>query len=58
MASSKHTAGMDFKPHESPLQHELVTDPWEQRDGYLEVRDEPGLGVNVKEDVVEKYVFD
>ena len=58
MASSKHTAGMDFKPHESPLQHEMVTDPWEQKDGYLEVRDEPGLGINVKEDVVEKYVFD
>ena len=58
MASSRHNAGMDFKPHESPLQHEMMADPWEQKDGYLEVRDRPGLGVEVVEDVVEKYAFD
>jgi L-alanine-DL-glutamate epimerase-like enolase superfamily enzyme len=53
------TAGicMDFKPHESPMQHELVTDPWVQKDGYLTVRDVPGLGVTVREDVVKKYEY-
>ena len=29
---------MDFKPHESPMQHELVSDPWVQENGYLKVR--------------------
>lgn len=55
LASSTHGACMDFKPHESPMQHELVRDPWIQDSGYLKVRDAPGLGVTVREDVVKKY---
>jgi L-alanine-DL-glutamate epimerase-like enolase superfamily enzyme len=39
------------------MQHELVRDPWIQEDGYLTVRDAPGLGVTVREDVVKKYEF-
>jgi L-alanine-DL-glutamate epimerase-like enolase superfamily enzyme len=57
MANSTRAAAMDLKPHESPMQHELVHDPWEQEDGYLEVRDKPGLGVEVREDTVEKYLY-
>jgi L-alanine-DL-glutamate epimerase-like enolase superfamily enzyme len=57
LASSTHADCMDFKPHESPMQHELVSDPWVQENGYLAVRDEPGLGVTVREDVVQKYLF-
>ena len=57
LASSSHGLTMDFKPHESPMQHELVTDPWVQSDGFLEVRDKPGLGITVDEKVVEKYAF-
>jgi L-alanine-DL-glutamate epimerase-like enolase superfamily enzyme len=48
---------MDFKPHESPMQHELVSDPWVQEKGTIAVRDTPGLGVTVKEDIVNKYSF-
>ncbi len=58
MANSTHAVAMDFKPHESPMQHELVNDPWVQEDGYLGVRDKPGLGVEVREDMVQKYLFD
>jgi L-alanine-DL-glutamate epimerase-like enolase superfamily enzyme len=58
LAASTHGTCMDFKPHESPMQHELVKDPWIQKDGYLTVRtDAPGLGVTVREDVVQKYRF-
>ena len=57
MANSTHGVAADFKPHESPMQHELVADPWVQEEGYLEVRDKPGLGVEVKEEIVEKYLF-
>lgn len=46
---------LDLKPHENPLQHELAEDPWVQVDGMLALRDEPGLGVTVREDVVAKY---
>jgi L-alanine-DL-glutamate epimerase-like enolase superfamily enzyme len=48
---------MDLKPHESPMQHELVSDPWAQSDGDLAVRPAPGLGVTVREDIVQKYLF-
>ena len=51
-------ACMDFKPHRSPMQHELVTEPWTPVDGYLTVRDAPGLGVEVNEAVVAHYEFD
>ena len=40
------------------MQHELVSDPWIQEDGYIAIRDVPGLGVTVQEDVVEKYLFE
>ena len=58
LASSNHALTMDFKPHESPLQHELVTDPWVQEDGYLVVREKPGLGVDIRDNIVSKYLFD
>ena len=58
LAMSPRGVAMDFKPHESPMQHELVSDPWIQRDGYLDVRDEPGLGIHVREEVVRKYEFE
>jgi L-alanine-DL-glutamate epimerase-like enolase superfamily enzyme len=57
LASFPCGVAMDFKPHESPMQHELVSDPWEQKNGTLEVRREPGLGVAVREEIVEKYTL-
>jgi L-alanine-DL-glutamate epimerase-like enolase superfamily enzyme len=57
LASSHAGWCMDFKPHESPMQNELVSDPWVQEKGTIAVRDTPGLGVTVKEDIVNKYSF-
>lgn len=57
LAISRSGLCLDLKPHESPLQHELVSDPWVQDDGYLAIRDAPGLGVTVREDVVQKYLL-
>ena len=57
MAISDRGVAMDFKPHESPMQHELVADPWVQQDGMLAVRDTPGLGVEVLDDAVSRYRF-
>jgi L-alanine-DL-glutamate epimerase-like enolase superfamily enzyme len=57
IANSPHGDTLDFKPHESPMQHELVEDPWEHDRGALHVRDEPGLGVRVRQDIVEKYLL-
>ncbi len=57
LAISPQGISMDLKPHESPMQHELVSDPWVQKDGYLSVRATPGLGVHVREEIVQKYLF-
>jgi len=57
LAISTHGDCMDFKPHESPMQHELVADPWVQEDGYLAVRRSPGLGVQIVEDTIRKYLL-
>jgi L-alanine-DL-glutamate epimerase-like enolase superfamily enzyme len=39
------------------MQHELVSDPWVQKDSLIEVRDTPGLGVTVNENTVKEYSF-
>lgn len=57
LAISKQGISMDMKPHASPMQHELVRDPWVPEKGYLTVRDRPGLGVDVCEEIVQKYLF-
>lgn len=55
LATSRAGVSMDFKPHESPMQHELVSDPWVPESGMLAVRKAPGLGVSVNEAVVKRY---
>jgi L-alanine-DL-glutamate epimerase-like enolase superfamily enzyme len=57
LALSARGDTLDFKPHESPMQHDLVEDPWVPRDGLLAVRPEPGLGVSVREDAVDRFRF-
>ena len=56
-ASSTNGHVFEIKPNPSPMQHELVTDPIEQHDGWIEIRDAAGLGVTVDEDVVRAYSF-
>jgi L-alanine-DL-glutamate epimerase-like enolase superfamily enzyme len=47
----------EIKPNESPMQHELATNPFEQVGRFVEVRDAPGLGVEVDEQAVRRYAF-
>ena len=49
---------MEIKPYRNPMQHELVKEPFEPRDGYLDVPEKPGLGIEVDEAVVRKYAHD
>lgn len=57
IAMSTQGDTLDFKPHESPMQHELVEDPWVHQDGMLSLRTTPGLGVTVRQEIVDKYSF-
>jgi L-alanine-DL-glutamate epimerase-like enolase superfamily enzyme len=45
----------EMKPLENPMQHELITRPFAQTDGWISAPDGPGLGVEVIEDTVHKY---
>jgi L-alanine-DL-glutamate epimerase-like enolase superfamily enzyme len=47
----------ELKPNPTPMQHELVTDPFEQDAGFIEIRDAPGLGITIDEAVVRHYSF-
>jgi L-alanine-DL-glutamate epimerase-like enolase superfamily enzyme len=57
-AASPNVLVLELKPEPSPMQHELVTDPIEMIDGWIAVRDAPGLGVTVDESAVRRYTFD
>ncbi len=47
----------ELKPDENPMQHELVDEPFVQRDGWIDVPRKPGLGVEPRESVLQKYRF-
>jgi L-alanine-DL-glutamate epimerase-like enolase superfamily enzyme len=39
------------------MQHELVEEPFVQREGWIDVPVKPGLGVEPLESVLQKYRF-
>ena len=55
LAVSPTTHVFELKPDPNPMQHELVKRPFEMIDGMVAVPQEPGLGIEVDEDVVRKY---
>jgi L-alanine-DL-glutamate epimerase-like enolase superfamily enzyme len=57
-AASSNVLVLELKPEPSPMQHELVSDPIEMHNGWIEVRDAPGLGVSIDETAVRRYVFE
>src|SRR6185503_19766807 len=48
----------ELKPVPSPLQYELFTQPIAQQDGWVQVLNGPGLGIEINEDAVHKYLFE
>jgi len=46
---------IEFNTSQGPLSRELVKNPLAMQDGYLRVPDAPGLGVEVNDEVIEKY---
>ncbi len=41
----------------APLLSDLIETPWVVEGGYLSVRDEPGLGVRLREDALERHPY-
>lgn len=56
--AAPNTLIFELKPLPGPMQHELVTSPIEQVNGWVSPLDRPGLGVDVDESVVAAYAFD
>ena len=48
----------EFDRSENPLRHEVVETPFDATGGELAVPQEPGLGIEVDEDAVERYRLD
>lgn len=47
----------ELKPKQSPVQFELVDRPVEQHGGWVEVRDTPGIGVEVDEAALQRHLM-
>jgi L-alanine-DL-glutamate epimerase-like enolase superfamily enzyme len=45
----------EFKPLRNPMQHDLVAEPFEHIDGWVYPPTAPGLGVEVLDEVVDRY---
>jgi L-rhamnonate dehydratase len=54
-AFQRRAVFIEFNTSQGPLSRELVKNPLRMQDGYLRVPDAPGLGVEVNEQVIEKY---
>jgi D-galactarolactone cycloisomerase len=54
--ASPRSLVFELKPIENPMQHELVETPFaHDRDGTIAAPEKPGLGITVREHVVERY---
>lgn len=56
-ASTPRCLLQELKPDSNPMQHELVEEPFVQKDGWIDVPRKPGLGVEPLESVLRKYRF-
>ena len=46
---------LEYDQSSHPFRQDLIAEPWQLVDGMIEVSDAPGLGIDVKMDVVEEY---
>jgi len=56
-ASTGHCLLQELKPDESPMQHELVREPFVPQNGTIGAPTQPGLGVEIDEKVLQRYAF-
>jgi len=45
----------EFKPLRNPMQHDLVAEPFEHVDGWVYPPTAPGLGIEVLDEVIDRY---
>lgn len=55
IASISHAPFLEFSVTESPIRKELLMQPFVQRNGFIEVPQTPGLGIELNPEVIRKY---
>jgi L-rhamnonate dehydratase len=55
IASIPHAPFLEFSVTESGIRKEILAHPFEQKDGYVEVPQLPGLGIELNPEVIRKY---
>jgi L-alanine-DL-glutamate epimerase-like enolase superfamily enzyme len=55
IAAMPHVPFLEFSVTESAIRKELLTKPFVQKDGFVEVPKDPGLGIELNPDVIKKY---
>ena len=56
LAACEHGTMMEYSQSDSPLFTDLVTNKLPFENGYVSVSDMPGLGIELNEDLVAKYL--
>ncbi len=55
IASIPHAPFLEFSVTESAIRKELLLHPFKQKDGYVDVPQTPGLGIELNPEVIKKY---
>jgi L-alanine-DL-glutamate epimerase-like enolase superfamily enzyme len=55
IAAIPHAPFLEFSVTESAIRKELLINPFVQRDGFVEVPQKPGLGIELNPEVIRKY---
>ena len=55
LACMPHTEMLEFCVESGPLRSQLARNPLQAVDGWVPVPEEPGLGVEINEDIIERY---
>ena len=54
-ACSAHSALTNDDTSSHPFRNELTSDPLQQKGGWVEIPQKPGLGIDVNRNILEKY---
>ena len=55
IASIQHAPFLEFSVTESGIRKEILVNPFVQKDGFIDVPQSPGLGIELNPDVIKKY---
>ena len=56
-AATNNFSILEFVPHDEGRRSEFVREPWVPKDGYLDIPDKPGWGIEVNESALSKYPY-